>query len=160
MRQIRDDYHIKAILKGQSSTFIPQWAGGKFSVPIMLKQETPDVVIIALGGNELAMADPTVRTPDIEKIVGFMGQVPCVWVGTPSFGKENDLPKIIHDHSSPCRYYDSNALSPNLPRGSDKIHPTYDGQKLWATQVLEWVRKERDPATPDKFVLKARPASE
>jgi hypothetical protein len=73
--------------------------------------------------------------------------------------KENDLPQIIRSHSSPCRYYDSNTLSPNLPRGGDKIHPTYDGQKEWARQVLDWVTKERD-ASATKFALGPRPSSE
>lgn len=159
IRGIKGEIPVHSILRGEHATFIPQWAGPKFGVPLMLKQETPDVVIIALGGNELAMVNPSQRTPDIEKIVGFMGDIPCVWVGTPSFGKENDLPQIIRSHSSPCRYYDSNALSPNLPRGSDKIHPTSDGQKIWARQVLSWLAKERD-ASKSKFALSPRPAGE
>jgi hypothetical protein len=159
MRQVKDDFHVKVIARGEHSTFIPQWAGIKFGVPLILLQEKPDVVVIALGGNELAMADPSIRTPDIEKIVGFMGGIPCVWVGTPSFGKENDLPAIIRKHSSPCRFYDSNALSPNLPRGSDKIHPTSDGQKMWAGQVLSWLASQRDGGKT-AFALSPRPEAE
>jgi hypothetical protein len=159
MRNVSADFGVKAIMRGEHATFIPQWAGGKFSIPLLIKQDTPDVVIIALGGNELAMADPTIRTPDIEKIVKAASTIPCVWVGTPSFGKENDLPQIIRSHSSPCRYYDSNALSPNLPRGGDKIHPTFDGQKIWAKQVLDWLQKERDPSS-EKFALRVRPSAE
>jgi hypothetical protein len=159
MKNVSADFSVKAILRGEHATFIPQWAGGKFSIPILLKQDTPDVIVIALGGNELAMADPTVRTPDIEKIVAAASKIPCVWVGTPSWGKENDLPQIIRSHSSPCRYYDSNALSPNLPRGGDKIHPTFEGQKTWARQVLGWLQKERDPSS-EKFALAARPSTE
>ncbi len=124
----------------------------------MLLQEKPDVVLIAVGGNELAMANPETRTPDIEKIVGFMGPTPCVWVSTPSFGKENDLPNIIRKHSRPCRYYDSNTLSPDLPRGSDKIHPTSEGQRTWAGQLLTWLEKQQ--VTGGGFALSPRPEDE
>ncbi len=154
------EYHVKATLRGEKATFIPQWAGPNRGVPLMLKQVQPTLVVIALGGNELAMTDPSVRGPKVKQLVGFMGSIPCVWVSPPLWGnKDNGLLEIIRQNSSPCRYFDSNVLSPNLPRGSDKIHPNADGQKIWAKYVLDWLRKERDLKAPS-FALSPRPPSE
>ncbi len=154
------EYHVKATLRGEKATFIPEWAGPNRGVPLMLKQVQPTLVVIALGGNELAMTDPSVRGPKVKQLVGFMGSIPCVWVSPPLWGnKDNGLLEIIRQNSSPCRYFDSNVLSPNLPRGSDKIHPNADGQKIWAKYVLDWLKKERDVKAPS-FALAPRPPSE
>jgi len=163
MRNVAGDFGVKATLEARESTFIPQWAGGKYDVPGIIRLDKPDVIVIAVGGNELAMVDPASRVPDIEKLIKIVKDTPCVWVRTPTWEakgwKENDLPEIIRTHSSPCRHYDSNKLSPNLPRGSDHIHPTMDGQKEWARQVFEWMKSERDPSSTT-FKFKPRPADE
>ncbi|MFO0619482.1 MAG: SGNH/GDSL hydrolase family protein [Polyangiaceae bacterium] len=163
MRNVAGEYKLTADLQAKESTFIPQWAGGKFDIPSLIRVGKPDVVVISVGGNELAMVDPTVRVPDIEKIIKIMGETPCVWVRVPTWEakgwKENDLPELIRTHSGPCRYYDSNKLSAGLPRGSDHIHPTAEGQKIWARQVFDWMKAERDPKS-DKFKFKPRPADE
>ncbi len=151
---------IKVTLRGEKATFIPEWAGPNRGVPAMLKQVQPDLVVIALGGNELAMTTPEIRAPKVEKLVSLMGTVPCVWVAPPLWGnKDNGLLGIIRDHSKPCRHFDSNTLAPDLPRGSDKIHPTAEGQKKWAGHLLDWLRVERDAGAPS-FALRARPPGE
>ncbi len=151
---------IKVTLRGEKATFIPEWAGPNRGVPGLLKQYQPDLVVIALGGNELAMTSPEIRAPKVEKLVSLMGTVPCVWVAPPLWGnKDNGLLGIIRDHSKPCRHFDSNTLAPDLPRGSDKIHPTAEGQKKWAGHLLDWLRVERD-ATAPSFALRARPSGE
>jgi hypothetical protein len=152
---------IKFLLRGEQSTYIPEWAGPNKGVAGMVKGEKPDLVVIALGGNELAMKDPSVRGPKVKQLVGLLGSTPCVWVSPPLWGdkKDNGLLEVIRKNSSPCRYFNSDVLSPDLPRGSDKIHPTSDGQKKWAGHFLDWLQKERSgTATP--FALKARPESE
>lgn len=155
-----NDYGIKATLRGEKATFIPEWAGPNRGVPLMLEQVKPQLVVIALGGNELAMTDPSVRGPKVAKLVSYMGQTPCVWVSPPLWDiKDNGLLEVIRKNSGPCRYFDSSVLSPNLPRGSDKIHPTSEGQKIWAKYFLDWLEKEQagDGST---FALAPRPASE
>ena len=160
LRAREPEFGVKAVLRGEKATFIPEWAGPNKGVPLMLEQVKPDLVVIALGGNELAMVDPTVRGPKVEKLVGFMGATPCVWVSPPLWDiKDNGLLEIIRKRSSPCRYFDSNVLSPNLPRGSDKIHPTAEGQKIWAKTFLEWLEKEQ-AGDGAHFALAPRPASE
>lgn len=163
MRNVAGEFSVKTDLQAKEATFIPQWAGGKFDVPSLIRVGKPDVVVISVGGNELAMVDPTPRVPDIEKLIKIMGETPCVWIRVPTWEakgwKENDLPELIRTHSSPCRFYDSNKHSAGLPRGSDHIHPTAEGQKIWARQIFEWMKVERDPSS-DKFKFKPRPSDE
>ncbi len=147
-------------LQGQQATYIPEWAGPNKNVAGMLVMHKPDLVVVSLGGNELAMVDPSVRAPKVERLAQILDGVPCVWVAPPLWGnKDNGLLAILRKHSSPCRYFDSNELTPDLPRGSDKIHPTTAGQKQWADRLLVWLRDERDPQKP-QFALRPRPAGE
>lgn len=154
------DNGLEFTLQGQQATYIPEWAGPNKNVAGMLVVHKPDLVIVSLGGNELAMVDPSVRAPKVERLAQILAGVPCVWVAPPLWGnKDNGLLEILEKHSSPCRYFDSNELSPGLPRGSDKIHPTTAGQKQWAGRLLEWLRTERDPQKPG-FALRPRAAGE
>lgn len=147
---------IKFVLRGEKATYIPEWAGSNRNVAGLMIQEKPDLVIVALGGNELEMTTPDIRAPKVKKLVGLLGSTPCVWVSPPLWGnKDNGLLGVIRDNSMPCRYFDSNVLSPDLPRGGDKIHPTSEGQKIWAGSFLDWLRKERAGATTP-FALKSR----
>ena len=160
LRRKEADFGGKAVLRGEKATFIPEWAGPKRGVNLLLLQEKPDLVVIALGGNELAIKTPEIRKPKVQELVKLIGNTPCVWVSPPLWGnQDNGLLGIIHDNSQPCRYFDSNKLSPDLPRGSDKIHPTAEGQMQWAQIFLEWVRKERDVANKT-FALRPRQPEE
>ena len=151
---------VKFVNRGEKATYIPEWAGPNRGVAGMMLQEKPDLVVVALGGNELAMVNPDVRGPKVKQLVGLFGNTPCVWVSPPLWGnKDNGLLDVIRKSSTPCRYFDSNVHSPDLPRGSDKIHPTSEGQKKWAGSFVDWLQKER-AGTEKPFALKARPATE
>jgi lysophospholipase L1-like esterase len=160
LRTKEQETGIRFLLKGEKATYIPEWAGPNRGVAGLMIQYKPDLVVIALGGNELAMTTPEIRAPKVKKLVELLGTTPCVWVAPPLWGiKDNGLLGIIKDSSQPCRYFDSNVLSPNLPRGGDKIHPTAEGQKLWAGHFLDWLKTERDPKS-EKLGLLPRPAGE
>jgi len=155
------DLGVKFILQGEQSTYIPEWAGSKRDVPGLLRQFKPDLVVISLGGNELAMPDPTIRGPRVKELVGHMGgKIPCIWVAPALWGnKETGLLEIIKQNSSPCRHFDSNKLTTDLPRGGDKIHPNPEGQKKWGNALIDWIKVERD-RSKESFALKPRPAGE
>ena len=160
LRTQEKDTGIRFLLKGEKATYIPEWAGPNRGVAGLMIQYKPDLVVIALGGNELAMTTPEIRAPKVKKLVELLGTTPCVWVAPPLWGiKDNGLLGIIKESSTPCRYFDSNVLAPNLPRGGDKIHPTAEGQKIWAGHFLDWLRHERDPKG-DKLGLLPRSAGE
>jgi lysophospholipase L1-like esterase len=160
LKTLEAEQGFKTILKGEQSTYIPEWAGAKRDVPGLLRQYKPDLVVISLGGNELAMLDPTIRGPRVKELVGHMGSIPCIWVAPALWGnKETGLLEVIKSNSSPCRHFDSNRLTPDLPRGGDKIHPNPEGQRRWAKALVDWIRAERDRSR-ETFGLRPRPAGE
>jgi lysophospholipase L1-like esterase len=157
------DTGIKFVMRGQKATFIPEWAGSKHNLAGLMVQEKPDLVVIALGGNELKIQQSEDRAPRVKELVGRLGSTPCVWVSPPLWDakmKDNGLLEVIRKNSAPCRYFDSDVLSPDLPRGGDKIHPTSEGQKKWAGLLLDWLTKEQQTPGATPFALKPRPASE
>ncbi len=161
LKSKEEETGIKFVLRGEQATFIPEWAGPNRGLAALVKQSQPDLVVISLGGNELAMTTPEIRAPKVRALVALLDGTPCVWVAPPLWGnKDNGLLSVIRDNSSPCRHFDSNKLTPNLPRGGDKIHPTAEGQKLWARDLLAWLGAERDPSSAPRFGLRPRPAGE
>jgi lysophospholipase L1-like esterase len=158
------DLGIKVVMRGKQATYIPEWAGPNFGLDRMVAQTSPDLVVIALGGNELAMTTPEIRRPKVAQLVKLLGDRPCVWASPPLWGnKDNGLLDVIRTESKPCRYYDTSKLVADVPRGSDKIHPSAEGQKVWANALLDWLRSEQTQAegtAPAPFALRPRPDSE
>jgi len=67
-----------------------------------------------------------------------LGATPCIWVAPALWGnKETGLLDVIKKNSSPCRHFDSNRLTPDLPRGGDKIHPNPPGHMVIALAFLK-----------------------
>ncbi|MEZ4233723.1 MAG: SGNH/GDSL hydrolase family protein [Polyangiaceae bacterium] len=143
-------------LRFKTASFIPNWAGG-YDLGAYIAQLEPDLVLITLGANEMAMKDPTLRIPLIKKIVKRLNGTPCVWIATPLWGMDNGLMDIIRDNSAPCRFMDTNTIHPGMPRVSDKIHPTIAARKEWAKVVVEWLQKEREPTPAQVWHLKGTP---
>lgn len=145
LKRKQDELGVRFVMQGEKATFIPEWASSK-DVPGLVRFWKPDLVIISLGGNELHLKEPQIRASRIKKLVERVGDRPCVWVAPSLWGNEEyGLLKVIEEHSKPCRYYDSNALAGELPRGGDGIHPDLVGQDRWAKALLEWLQAERDP---------------
>ena len=150
---------IRSILKHKQSTYIPTWAWGKELTAYMWKYH-PDLVLITLGANELLIVDPESRTSTIAKLNSQLRGRPCVWIGPPLWeGAKPDLLEVIRKSAPPCRYLDSTALVPDLPRGSDKIHPTKRGRAIWADAVIRWLARERVPDGETPWELKPGPES-
>ncbi len=145
-------------LRFKTASFIPNWAGG-YDLGAYIAQLKPDLVLITLGANEMAMKDPTLRIPLIKKIVKRLNGTPCVWIATPLWGMDNGLMDIVRDNSAPCRFMDTNKIHPGMPRVSDKIHPTIAARKIWAKVVVEWLQKEREPTPEQIWHLKGVPVA-
>jgi lysophospholipase L1-like esterase len=122
-------------------------------VPGLVKTHNPDLVIITLGGNELKIRDPSSRAEAIRRLVGFVGDRPCVWVA-PSLWRRPDrelvsetgLLQVIRDNAKPCRYFDTNAIVPDLERTGDRVHPSIPARRVWARAFVAWLERERDPS--------------
>ena len=138
---------LKAPLKYKEATYIPQWAGYSMGFDQLIAQHDPDLVIITLGGNEVAMPDPTVRVPAIKTLVKKVGDRPCLWIAAPLWpgGPHSGILEVIRDNCAPCRYVDTNVLIPDLERLGAKVHPTIAERRRWAKFMIRWLRHNRDP---------------
>jgi hypothetical protein len=55
--------------------------------------------------------------------------------------------QVIHDHSAPCLFFDSDALLGSLTddeRQRDHIHPNERGGARWAEAFWDWLQAHRD----------------
>lgn len=145
-------HKVKGILRFQTASYIPGWAWGK-ELPLYIAQFKPDLVLITLGTNEVKILDPSQRIPLIKRIVRQLGGRPCVWVAPPVWAPEKGLYQVIHDNIAPCRYMDTQAVYPDMPRLKDKIHPTIPARAVWAKRVVEWLAKERRPTADRAWEL-------
>lgn len=147
---------VRGVLKYRTASFIVDWAHQP-ALDTYLSQYHPDLVLITLGANELEIEEPERRIPAIRKIVDKVGDRPCVWVGVPLWSDEhNGLMDIVRDNAAPCRFMDSAALFPDMPRAHDRIHPTMQAREDWAVRVLAWLARQRRPTQSQAWQL-ARP---
>ncbi len=150
------DAGVRGVLKYRTASFIVEWAHQP-ALDTYLSQYHPDLVLITLGANELEIEEPERRIPAIRKIVDKVGDRPCVWVGVPLWSDEhNGLMDIVRDNAAPCRFMDSAALFPDMPRAHDRIHPTMQAREDWAVRVLSWLARQRRPTERQAWEL-ARP---
>lgn len=140
---------VKGVLRFKTASFIPTWAWSK-DLPVLLANHKPDLVLITLGANEVAIKDPEIRAKTIQKLVKALDGRPCVWIAPPLWAGDTGLLPVIRRNAAPCRYMDTNAIVKDMPRLSDKIHPTMPARKEWARTVVDWLARERkaDGASP------------
>ncbi len=138
---------VKNILKAQESTYIPGWAGHKHNFRGLLATYNPDLVIITLGGNEVAMPDPSIRAEPIKRMVEAVAGRPCLWIAAPLWpgAPHTGILDVVRANCEPCRYVDTNVLIPDLKRLGDKVHPTIPERRRWAKYMIRWLRHNRDP---------------
>jgi hypothetical protein len=138
---------IRNIVKFKEATYIPQWAAFKMGWRPLVAWFKPDLVIITLGGNEVAMPDPTIRIKAIKRLVKAVGDRPCVWVGAPLWpgSPHSGILEVIRNNCAPCRYVDTTTLLPDLKRLSDNVHPTLPERRRWARFMIRWLRFNRNP---------------
>ena len=58
---------------------------------------------------------------------------------------------MIHDHSAPCLFFDSDAVLGGLTadeRQPDRIHPNKRGGARWAEALWGWLVDHRDATRP------------
>ncbi|MBX3128381.1 MAG: SGNH/GDSL hydrolase family protein [Polyangiaceae bacterium] len=145
---------VRGILRFQNASFIPGWAWSK-ELPVYLAHHNPDLVLITLGTNEIQVQKPESRAGLVKKLVARLGDRPCVWILPPLWGPgDTGLLPVIANNAAPCRVLDSNRLFPDMPRLSDKIHPTLAARRQWAELTVDWLAQQRDPAGPRPWQLR------
>ena len=149
---------IKNVLKAKEATYIPEWAGFKHDFGPLLANNKPDLVIITLGGNEVAMPDPSIRAPQVKKLVAKVGDRPCLWIAAPLWPRapHSGILDVIRENCAPCIYVDTNALiRPKLKTSQgDPVHPTWKERGRWAKYMIKWMRHNLDPAGERPWAFK------
>lgn len=101
----------------------------------------PDLVILNLGTNNLAIPRPEAYAEGIRSIAAHIteGGRDCLWVGPlrPKWKHNPDMFKVLEDNAAPCKYFDSSPIHP--PLQSDDIHPTDPGGEQWASAIWSYL---------------------
>jgi hypothetical protein len=113
----------------------------------------PSLVLVTLGANEVDMPVPLEHARAVKQLVRKIGEAStsCVWITPPMWKADSGILQVIHDHSAPCLFLDSDALLGGLSpdeRQRDHIHPNERGGARWADAVWAWLTDHRDPARP------------
>lgn len=99
----------------------------------LLAVHHPDVVIVALGANEVFLPAPEAVAPRVRSIVAKVAPRPCVWVSPPLWKGETGIVAVERANATPCGFFDSGDLK--VERQKDGIHPTPKGGGDWADAV-------------------------
>jgi hypothetical protein len=145
---------VRSALEYKNASYIPNWSFAG-DIARFIAHYRPDLVLITLGANEIEIPKPEQRAHAIQHLVAELGGRPCVWIAPPLWKPDTGLMQVIRDHVSPCRYLDSSALVPDLPRARDKIHPSKEGSRIWADRVFTWLSNERAGSPERPWALKS-----
>ena len=101
----------------------------------------PDLVLLNLGTNNLAIPRPEAYADEIRSIAKHITEDgrDCLWIGPirPKWSHNPDMFDVLKNNASPCEYFDSSPIHP--PLQSDDIHPTDPGGEQWATAIWDYL---------------------
>jgi lysophospholipase L1-like esterase len=135
------------VTEGITSTYTTTWA----TEPELDRwlSARPALVIVTLGANEVDISAPEDHVKAIERLVHKIAAsgASCVWTAPPLWKRDTGIVQIIHDHCSPCLFFDSDAVLGGLvgaERQGDRIHPNARGGARWAEAFWMWLVEHRD----------------
>jgi hypothetical protein len=135
------------VVEATTATYTTTWAND----PDLEKwlDRRPSLVLVTLGANEVDMPVPTEHAHAVEQLVRKIAaaSTSCVWITPPMWKKDSGILQVIHDHSSPCLFFDSDAVTGGLQdeeRQRDRIHPNERGGARWAGAFWGWLEDHRD----------------
>ena len=100
----------------------------------LVREKSPDVVLLNLGMNNLTALHPEQYVADIRAIVLQVGDRPCFWIGPLSIDRpETGLIALLASASAPCGWSSSYDLV--IERQPDALHPTQRGASRWADAI-------------------------
>jgi hypothetical protein len=113
----------------------------------------PSLVLVTLGANEVDMGIPSEHAGAVELLVRKIAaaSTSCVWITPPMWKKDTGILQVIHDHASPCLFFESDAVMGGLTdaeRQHDRIHPNERGGARWTEALWGWLQDHRDPERP------------
>lgn len=116
-----------------TSSSTTSWSKGA-RLDNLLALHKPDVVIIALGANEVFLPSPEAVAPRVRSIVQKVAPRSCLWVSPPLWKGETGIVDVERKNSTPCGFFDSGGIP--VERAKDGIHPTPKGGSDWADAVF------------------------
>jgi len=122
-----------------TSSSTTSWSKGE-RLDNLLVVHKPDVVIVALGANEVFLPSPEAVAPRVRSIVQKLAPRACLWVSPPLWKGETGIVGVERANSAPCGFYDSGSVV--VERAKDGIHPTPKGGSDWADAVFLAVASE------------------
>lgn len=114
-----------------TSSTTSSWSRGDRLTKLLATK--PDVVIVALGSNEVSLPSPESNANAVRSIVARVSAATdgkCLWVGPPIWKGETGIVGVERRNAAPCGFFDSGNL--NLERRRDGIHTTMKGGASWA----------------------------
>jgi hypothetical protein len=144
------------VVEATTATYTTTWA---YDVELeTLLSRKPSLVIVTLGANEVDMPVPTQHAGAVERIARRIegAGADCVWTTPPMWKDDTGILQVIHDHCSPCLFFDSDAVLGGLrpdERQPDRIHPNKRGGARWADAFWSWLVDHRDASRPGWALL-------
>jgi len=105
-----------------------------------INQVDPTFIMICLGGNEQFTRDLEGCEKRIKKIIAEFGDIPFVWICTPSWKGDTGINAIAEKYAGKKRFYDSRKLI--FERGADHAHPTKASARQWMDSVAVWLQSK------------------
>jgi len=135
------------VVDSTTATYTTTWASDPDLDRWLAKR--PALVLVTLGANEVDMPIPAEHAGAVERLVRKIAgaKASCVWITPPMWKKESGILQVIHDHSSPCLFFDSDAVTGGLSndeRQRDHIHPNEKGGARWSGAFWGWLVDHRD----------------
>lgn len=123
--------HVGSVLWYGSTT--TQWAESD-TLDFFLRKFRPDLVLVAIGLNELFVVDMDNRARSIRTILEKIDRqkIRHFWIGPAAWKQDRGIVKVLSDINGPA-FYPSQLLK--LERAKDGRHPSRDGAKVWFDSV-------------------------
>jgi hypothetical protein len=139
------------VVDATTATYTTTWANDP-QLELWLARR-PSLVLVTLGANEVDMPVPAEHAGAVAQLVRKIAEAStsCVWITPPMWKKDSGILQVIHDHASPCLFFDSDAVMGGLSDGErqrDHIHPNERGGLRWTESLWGWLVEHRDPARP------------
>ena len=135
------------VVEAETATYTTSWAQDEELEKWLAKR--PSLVLVTLGANEVEMPVPAEHAGAIEHLVHKIAETgaSCVWITPPMWKRDTGILQVIHDHSAPCLFFDSDAVLGGLTadeRQRDHIHPNERGGARWSEAFWSWLGEHRD----------------
>lgn len=123
--------HVGSVLWYGSTT--TQWAESD-TLDFFLRKFRPDLVLVAIGLNELFVVDMDNRARSIRAILEKIQRrkIRHFWIGPAAWKPDRGIVKVLAEINGPA-FYPSQLLK--LERAKDGRHPSRDGAKVWFDSV-------------------------